>query len=58
MKMVRKNESKKGFSLLETVLVIGIICILASSVIVGGIKLLHKLTASLDEAVGIMTVAE
>lgn len=56
MKKYNKNGSKKGFSLVETVLVLAIICILASSVIFGGIKLFHKLTGALESAVGIMSV--
>ena len=43
MKKYTKSNSKKGFSLIEMVLVLVIICILASSVIFGGLKILHKI---------------
>ncbi len=42
MKKVMKSESKKGFSLIEMVMVLAIICILAGSMIYGGLKILDR----------------
>lgn len=50
MKKVNKNgSSKKGFSLVEMVLVLAIICILASSVIYGGLKILKTIESVFGE---------
>ena len=50
MKKVSKlGSSKKGFSLVEMVLVLAIICILASSVIYGGLKILKTIESVFGE---------
>ena len=42
-KLNKRTNTKYGFSLLETVLVLAIICILASGVIYGGLKILDTI---------------
>ena len=50
MKKLNKRESaKKGFTLIEMVLVLGIICILASTVIFGGTKILNTIQTYFGE---------
>ena len=50
MKKMRKlGSSKKGFSLVEMVMVLVIICILASSVLYGGLKILRTIETYFGE---------